>query len=447
MNNIWGILLLQVVLIALNAVFACAEIAVISINDGKLSKLADEGNKNAKKLLTLKSNPASFLATIQVAITLSGFLGSAFAADNFSGMIVTFLVSLGVTIPVGILDTIAVVLITFILSYFTLVFGELVPKRVAMRKAETLALKMATFISIIATIFAPLVFLLTASTNGVLRLLGINPHAKDENLSEEDIQIMIEEGNKNGVVDEEEKTFIQNIFEFDDLTASEICTHRVDVEILWLEDMLTTWKDSIKQSKHRFFPVCEDSQDKIIGVLDSKEYLKLDKFTKSNITSCIKQPKFIPENIKADVLFKDMKKENTNFAIIVDEHGGMEGIVTMHDLIEELVGDYDMGSSPTSSKTEIKKMEKNGNIFWKIKGNVLIADVEKNLKIDLSDNDSDTFSGYILSTIGNIPKDGETMSLDVKNLHIEILKIKNHKIIESVVSFIDSKDDITKKHD
>ena len=436
MENLWSILLLQLVLIALNAIFACAEIAVISINEGKLHKLEKQGNKNAKKLLHLKSNPASFLATIQVAITLSGFLGSAFAADNFSEPIVSFFINMGVSIPVNILDTIAVVVITLILSYFTLVFGELVPKRVAMRKAESLALKMATFISIISTIFAPIVFLLTASTNGVLRLLGINPNATDNDISEEDIQIMIEEGNKSGIVDEEEKAIIQNIFEFDDLTASEICTHRVDVQILWLKDMLTTWKNTIKKSKHRYFPVCQDSQDKIIGVLDSKLYLKLENYTKKDIETCIKPPKFVPENIKADVLFKDMKKDNCNFAIIVDEHGGMEGIVTMHDLIEELIGDYDNNNAPSYSKSEIKKIDKNGTTSWKIKGNILVSDIEKVINQNLSNNDSDTFSGFVLSKLGTIPKDGDTVSVDIDNLHIDIIKIYNHTIVECEITLL-----------
>ncbi len=225
-KSIGLMLLLQLVLIAFNAVFACAEIAVISMNDNKLAKLAEAGDKRAIRLARLTNQPARFLATIQVAITLSGFLGSAFAAENFSDVLVGWVVSLGAQIPAATLDTIAVIVITVILSYVTLIFGELVPKRVAMRKAETLALGMASMMSAIAKLFAPIVWLLTISTNAILRLLGIDPEADDEEVSEESIRIMVDVGSEKGAIDHEEKEFIQNVFEFDDLTAGDIATHR-----------------------------------------------------------------------------------------------------------------------------------------------------------------------------------------------------------------------------
>ncbi|MEG1968470.1 MAG: CNNM domain-containing protein, partial [Clostridia bacterium] len=211
---IWQILL-QILLIALNAVFACAEIAVISMNDNKLAQMAAQGDKRAVRLARLTSQPARFLATIQVAITLSGFMGSAFAADNFSDKLVQWLLSLGVTVPVATLDTAAVIVITLILSYFTLVFGELVPKRIAMKKAEALALGMSGLITAISKLFAPLVWLLTASTNGILRLFGIDPNAEDEEVSEEEIRMMVDVGNQKGVIDPVEREMIQNVFEFD----------------------------------------------------------------------------------------------------------------------------------------------------------------------------------------------------------------------------------------
>ena len=224
-NSILFMILLQVFLILLNAVFASAEIAVISINDAKLARMAAEGDKRAVRLARLTSQPARFLATIQVAITLSGFLGSAFAAENFSDGLVNWLVSLGVGVPAATLDAIAVVIITLVLSYFTLIFGELVPKRVAMRKAESLALGISGLISAIAKLFAPIVWFLTASTNAVLRLLGIDPNAEEETVSEEEIRMMVDVGTQKGTIDHEEKQFIQNVFEFDDLTAGEIATH------------------------------------------------------------------------------------------------------------------------------------------------------------------------------------------------------------------------------
>ena len=254
-SSIIFMILLQVLLIALNAVFACGEIAVISMNDSRLAKLAAEGDKRAVRLARLTSQPARFLATIQVAITLSGFLGSAFAAENFSDGLVAWLIGLGVTVPAATLDAIAVVVITLVLSYFTLIFGELVPKRVAMRKAEALALGMSALITGIAKLFAPIVWFLTISTNAILHLLGIDPNADDMEVSEEEIRMMVDVGSEKGAIDHEEKQFIQNVFEFDDLTAGDIATHRTEISLLWLEESMEDWKATIHNSRHTLYVV------------------------------------------------------------------------------------------------------------------------------------------------------------------------------------------------
>ena len=274
-GSILFMIFLQVFLIALNAVFACAEIAVISMNDGKLAKLVAEGDRRALRLARLTSQPARFLATIQVAITLSGFLGSAFAAENFSDGLVVWLKGLGVSAPAATLDAAAVVFITLVLSYFTLVFGELVPKRVAMRKAEALALGMSALISGIAKLFAPIVWVLTASTNGILRLLGIDPDADDERVSEEEIRMMVDVGSEKGAIDREEKQFIQNVFEFDDLTAGDIATHRTDIDMLWLDESMDDWKATIHSSRHTLYPVCDETADNIVGILNAKDFFAL----------------------------------------------------------------------------------------------------------------------------------------------------------------------------
>ena len=241
-SDIVGSILLQVVLIAVNAVFACAEIAVVSCNDAKLEKMAQEGNKRAAKLFHLTEQPSRFLATIQVVITLSGFLGSAFAAENFSDRIVSALVDAGMKIPEKTLDAIAVVLITLLLSYITLIFGELVPKRIAMQKAEQIALGISGLVSGASKVFAPLVWLLTASTNGILRLLGIDPDEDDDQVTEEEIRMMVDAGSEKGAIDNEEKDMIQNVFEFDDLTIDEICVHRTDVDLLYAFD--SNWDEN-----------------------------------------------------------------------------------------------------------------------------------------------------------------------------------------------------------
>lgn len=289
---LWKVIL-QFILIMLNAIFACAEIAIISMNDNKLAKLAAEGDKRAIRLATLTQQPARFLATIQVAITLSGFLGSAFAADNFSDKLVDFLVSLGVKINVATLNSISVVVITLILSYFTLVFGELVPKRIAMKKAESLALGMSSLISFISKLFAPIVWLLTASTNGLLRLLGIDPNEEDEEVTEEEIRMMVDAGSEKGTIDFVEKEMIQNIFEFDDLTIGEICTHRTEVSLLWTDETVEQWESTIHQSRHSLYPVCNESVDDIVGVLNAKDYFRLENKTYDSIMETAVRPAFL----------------------------------------------------------------------------------------------------------------------------------------------------------
>ena len=272
-HTLW-LIFLQVVLILLNAVFACAEIAVISINDNKLAMLAAQGDKRAVRLAVLTSQPASFLATIQVAITLSGFLGSAFAADNFSEKIVSALLGWGVPVSAAALDTFSVILITLILSYFTLIFGELVPKRLAMKNAEVFALSMSALIFWIAKIFAPLVSLLTLSTNYILRMLGIDPNSEDKEVSEEEIRMLVDVGSEKGVIAPEEKEMIQNVFEFDDLEVSDFATHRTNIVMLWTDDDDEVWRRVISESRHAKYPVCEDTVDNVVGILNTKDYFK-----------------------------------------------------------------------------------------------------------------------------------------------------------------------------
>ena len=297
-STIIFMILLQVVLILLNAVFACAEIAVISMNDNKMEKMAEEGDKRAKRLVRLTSQPARFLATIQVAITLSGFLGSAFAAENFSDVLVKGIQGLGIDIPVQVLESVSVILITIVLSYFTLVFGELVPKQIAMRKAEPFGI--SALIDGISKIFSPLVSFLTFSTNSVLKLLGIDTDKEEEQVSEEEIRMMVDVGTEKGTIDCEEREFIQNVFEFDDLSAEEIVTHRTDVVMLDMEDDMETWRETIYHTRYTMYPICEETADKIIGVLNAKEYFRLEDKSRSVVMEhAVSQPYFVPSRIVA----------------------------------------------------------------------------------------------------------------------------------------------------
>ena len=426
---IWMLVLL-VVLIALNAVFACAEIAFISVNDARVAKMAEEGDKRAKRVAALNSQPAKFLATIQVAITLSGFLNSALAADNFAEPLTEWLLGMGVPIPRSVLNTLAVVVITLVLSYLTLIFGELVPKRVAMRKADALALGMSGLISTLSRLCAPLVWLLSASTNGVLRLLGIDPNETDEDVSEEDIRMMVDAGGEKGAIDREEQTFIQNVFAFDDLTAGEIATHRTDVDLLWMDEDMAAWEQTIQATRHTRSPVCEDSADHIVGILNARDYFRLtDRSREAVLASAIQPAYFVPESVKADVLFRNMRREHCSLAVVLDEYGGMSGIVTLNDLVEQLVGDLE-DDTPTQ---KVPPVEDLGDGVWRVQGSAELEDVETALGLSLPEGDYDTFSGLVFDALGQVPRDGTQMELSVGGLSIQVENIQEHQVQSALV--------------
>lgn len=431
-RSIW-LLLLQAVLIALNAIFACAEIAVLSINEVKLERLAEQDDKRARRLVKLTREPAKFLSTIQVAITLSGFLGSAFAADNFSDPLVDWLLGLGVPIPRATLDTLALILITLILSYFTLVFGELVPKRVAMKRAEALGLSISGLVSGISVLFKPVVWFLSVSTDAVLRLIGIDPNETEEQVSEEEIRMMVDAGSEKGAIDEQEKEFIDNVFEFDDLTAEEIATHRTDVIILWKEDAIEQWDVTIHESRHTLYPVCEESPDNVVGVLNAKDYFRLRDKTRENVLELVKPAFFVPETIKADVLFRKMKKTRNNIAVVLDEYGGMEGIITLNDLVERLVGD--LGEDTPEEEAAEPHIEQLSENTWAIIGNVDLYDIEQALDVDIGLEEVDTFTGLVFNELDMVPGDGEqNIELDFKGLHIRITRVEDHQIVYAEVT-------------
>ena len=432
MNDMFLMMLfLQVILIALNAVFASAEIAIISVNDSKLARMAAQGDKRAIRLARLTSQPARFLATIQVAITLSGFLGSAFAAENFSDGLVKWLISLGVTVPAATLDAIAVVVITLVLSYFTLIFGELVPKRVAMRKAETLALGMSGMISGIAKLFAPIVWFLTASTNGILRLLGIDPNAEETPVSEEEIRMMVDVGSEKGTIDHEEKQFIQNVFEFDDLTAGDIATHRTEVSLLWLEESMDEWKSIIHSTRHTLYPVCHETADNVVGILNAKDYFRLeDKSREAVLQATVRPAYYVPESVKADVLFRNMKHSRHTLAVVLDEYGGMSGIVTINDLVEQLVGDL---GDEESDEIAAPLMESVTSDTWKVHGDTPLEEVAETLGVSLPCDQYDTFNGLVFGALSVIPQDGATVEVETAGLIIKVTEIRGHQVESALV--------------
>lgn len=425
------LLLFQAILILFNAVFACAEIAVISMNDSKLAKLAEAGDKRAMRLASLTKQPAKFLATIQVGITLAGFLGSAFAADNFSDRIVDWLIAQGVTIAPAKLDVLAVIFITLVLSYVTLIFGELVPKRIAMQYAEKIALFISSSIYLIAKIFSPIVWLLTASTNISLRLLGINPEQKSENVTEEEIRIMVDVGSENGTIDDAEKKMIHNVFEFDDKLVNEVMTHRTDVEFLDADDDLLDWEKIMIETRYSVYPVFQDNYDNVLGVLNIKDYFKYKEQGKAVILNkAVQKALFVPENLHIDDLFQHMQKTRIHFALVVDEYGGISGIATMNDLLEEIVGELEDDASAPPTEPSIVQVNKNS---WVIQGAAPIDEVEKVLGVDLSEFDCETFAGFVLALMNEIPVNKKNIKLSYQNIRIKLAKTNGHKIEKAVV--------------
>ena len=336
-------LLIQAILIALNAFFAAMEIAVISLNTTKLKRLVEEGDEKAGKLLSMAENPAGFLSTIQVGISLSGFLGAAFAADSLSEPLTLWLLEIGVKLPEALLNNIAVIIITLILTFMTIVFGELIPKRIAQQKSYEVAKACCGIIGVISVIFKPIILLISGTTNLILRMMKLKTEAEDEQVSEDDIRMMVDVGGESGSIEEDEKEMIQNIFEFNDIAISEIMTRVSDVNAISIEDSEEDILRIIKESGNSRFPVYKDDINDIIGILNSREFLiNLNDENGKSVRDMLRKPYFVPETIKAYQLFSDMQKNKVHISIVIDEYGETRGIVTLEDLLEEIVGNiYD----------------------------------------------------------------------------------------------------------
>lgn len=425
-----GAVILQIVLVCLNAVFACAELAVISANENKLEVLARQNNKKAKRLCKLKEDPARFLATIQVAITLAGYLGSAFAADNFAQPLVELILSAGVKLPRGAVNSICVVLITLLIAFFSIVFGELIPKRIAMTNADSAALGLSGLLHKVSILFKPIVWLLTASTNAVLRLLHIDPNA-EETMTEEEIRLMVIAESQKGTIEQGENEMIQNVFEFNDVTLEEICTHRIQVEGLRMEDDDAEWKKTIYQSCHTYLPVWGEDSDDVIGVLNAKKYLRLEDHSRENVRKhAIERPLFVPEMMKADDLFRMMKKNGIYFAIAIDEYGGMTGVVSMRDLLELLVGDLAENGEEQDAQEIVRISEQ----AWKIRGSASLDEVKEEIGAELPIDEYDTFGGFVLGVLGVVPDDGESFDITWQDLSIHVNDMKERCIVDADVT-------------
>lgn len=436
---------IQIVLIALNAFFACAEISIISLNELMLKKKADDGDVKSTRILELLVEPTKFLATIQIGITLAGFLGSAFAADNFSYKLTDALLSLNLPISKSAISTISLIVVTLIISFFTLIFGELVPKRVAMKNSDKVARAITNIIYYLAKITSPIVSFLNGSTNFVLRLIGIDPNDSGEQVTEEEIRAMVDAGSQSGNIAPEEREMIENIFEFNNKTVEDIMVHRTDMDVLWLTDDLEKWEYTFTSSNHSYLPVCGESIDDIRGALSVKAFYAairrgIDSVDK--MVPFIKKPFFIPEYVTVDVLFKNMQKNKNRFVFVLDEYGGLSGIITMNDILEEIVGDFD---DDEMYEEEIVAVSDN---IWRIKGVATLEDISHALNIKLPEQDDfDTLGGLIINELKAIPNNADLPPIEVYGLKLQVLEVRARRIewvlVEKLSQTVDEEIDQT----
>ena len=421
-----GQILILVILILLNAFFAASEIAFISLNDAKIEKQAKEGNKKAKQIEKMLRSPSKFLATIQIGITLAGFLSSAFASDAFAEKIAPMLYEMLPFISISVWKSISIILITIVLSFFTLIFGELVPKRLAMKNYEKISFATIGIIRTISIITAPFVKLLTLVTNTVSKIFGVG-ETDEESVTEEEIKMMVDQGEEKGTIKEEEKELINNVFEFNDITVSEIMRHRteifaVDINISNEELLKELSKEEYRYSR---IPVYDETIDEIKGILYVKDVLKNIKKSNLKVKNVVKDVYFVSQNRLINEVFKELQKSKKQMAIVLDEYGGTAGLVTMEDILEELVGDiYD------EYDKEEKDYEKIDETTYMLSGNMPIYDVNKLINAEIPEGDYDTLSGFLQEELGRIPDEKEKPIIETKNVTYKIEKYKDRRILK-----------------
>ena len=408
-----------------NAFFSCTEMAVVSVNKNRMGMLAEKGNKKAKLILKLLEEPTNFLSTIQVAITLSGFFASASAATNFSFVVENWLNPFNIPYT----KEISLVLVTVVLSFFTLVFGELVPKRVALQRVESIALFSVKIVYLISKIVLPFIKLLSFSTNLVLKILGVNLENIEEKVSEEEIKSLIEVGQRHGVFNETEKEMITSVLSFDNKIAREIMIPRKNVYSINIDTPLTNYLDELLEEKHSRIPVYQGDKDNIVGILYLKDFIveaRKNGFENVNISSIMKKPYFVLENKNIDVLFKEFQKRKIFMAILVDEYGSFIGIVTMEDIIEEV-----MGNIQDVYDEEDPLLEKLSEYTYLVDGFYSLNDLNTKLGLKIDNDEFDTISGFVIDLIGRIPEENEKLQVNYKNLSFQILSVKE-KCIDKI---------------
>lgn len=420
--NIYLNFLFLIFLTLINAFFACTEIAMVSVNKNKINLLAENGNKTAKLIQKVLTEPTNFLSTIQVAITLSGFFASASAATGFADILSKKLMMFNISYT----KELSIVIVTVILSYFTLVFGELVPKRIALHRAEAISMFAIRPIYLIAKLTFPFIKLLSISTNTILHILGFKIENIEEQVSEEEIKSLLEVGEIHGVFNKTEKDMITSVLSFDNKTAKEIMTPRTATYMIDINSSLDEYLDELLNRKHSRVPVYDTEVDNIIGILFIKDFIleaRKKGFEKVDIKTIMRKPYFIPETKKIDILFKEMQQSKIFMSIIIDEYGGFSGIVTMEDLIEEIVGSIE--EEYQNKEPKITLVE--GNTYI-VDGLFSLDALNYELGLDFYSDNYDTLSGFITGELERIPEEKEKIVLEYTNVRLEVLEIKDKRI-------------------
>ncbi|MDR2519867.1 MAG: hemolysin family protein [Eubacteriaceae bacterium] len=427
-------ILLQIALILMNGFFAAAEIAIISVNDNKLKVQSADGDKKAIKILRITQNPTVFLSTIQVGITLGSLLASAFAADSFALRITDFFIEKQIAAGMSrtAIHSMSLIAVTVVLSFFMLVFGELIPKRIAMQKAEGIARAICGVISAMTKIMRPAIFLLSKTTNGMLRLFRIDPFAQDTEVSEEEILYMVDVADEKGAIGRSEKEMIENIFELNNMTAEDVMVHRTDVEFLESDAKQEDVLELIRQTAYSRFPVIGEDHDDILGILISRDFLlNLQAKDPLPLAKLIRPAYFVPESVRADILFKNMQASNAHLAVVVDEYGGTSGIITLEDLLEEIVGNiYD-----ESDKFDEDEITPLADGTWRVSGSVDLETLSEYLDLPLPDDEEyDTLGGLIINVLSMIPTDGSKPVVTAFGAQFQVEDVKERRIEWVVVS-------------
>lgn len=417
------------ILLGLNAFFAASEIAIISLNDQKLRRQAESGDKKAELLYALIKEPSRFLATIQVGATLTSLLTGAAATQSFAAVLARWLARRGIPFS----HLLALALITVILTYITLVVGELVPKRLAMQHSSRISRFSVSPLTILSRIAAPFIRFLSFSTNIVIRWLGGDPTFNEKNITEEEIRLMIDVGQEKGAIRRDEREMIHNIFNFDNTHVSQVMTHRTEISGIPLSHSLIETAEYLAQVQYSRVPIYDETIDHIIGVLHVKDLLpylrSMHELKDFSLVTVMRQPLYVPETKKTHELLKELQRNKTHMAIVIDEYGGTAGIVTLEDLVEEIVGniwdEYDV------EENEIEQLDE-GTL--RVDGSMELDRLEEIFKVKLPSEDYDTLSGFLVGQLGRIPEADETPTLEFGSLIFKVEAMEEKRIATVQIS-------------